>query len=217
MAFLYRVVQGDCLATIARKYGFADWRTIYNHPQNTDFRSRRTNPNIIFPGDQIYVPDLDSGEQDAATDQRHTYVISSPLTTIRIRVQDEKGVPFAGMEYRLQIDGETRTGKIGGDGLIESQIPATAQNGELTVFFRNDDYDDCTWSLTLGCLDPVEEVSGVQARLNNLGCICGAVDGIAGPRTASAIRTFQGRMSLPVTGAIDNALREKLRMMHDQA
>jgi len=52
----YIVRSGDTLVAIARRNGFADWREIYNAPQNADFRRRRPDPNRIFPGDQLILP-----------------------------------------------------------------------------------------------------------------------------------------------------------------
>ena len=48
---------GENLTAIARKYGYSDWKTIYDHARNADFRKKRPNPNVIMPGDEIYVPD----------------------------------------------------------------------------------------------------------------------------------------------------------------
>jgi hypothetical protein len=42
---------------IAGKYGFKDWKAIYDHPSNADFRRRRPNPHLILPGDRIAIPD----------------------------------------------------------------------------------------------------------------------------------------------------------------
>ena len=69
--------------------------------------------------------------------------------------------------------------------------------------------------LELGSLPPVTEITGVQARLNNLGFGCGTVDGDIGPRTRAALRRFQARNELPVTGEIDAATRTRLRQAHD--
>ena len=55
------VQQGENLTVIARKYGIPDWRTIYNHPNNLAFRSKRPNPNLIFPGDQFFIPNATPG------------------------------------------------------------------------------------------------------------------------------------------------------------
>ena len=50
---LYTVLQGDCLSSIAKKHGFADWRVIYDHPNNSEFKKKRPDPNLIYPGDVI--------------------------------------------------------------------------------------------------------------------------------------------------------------------
>jgi len=51
--------------------------------------------------------------------------------------------------------------------------------------------------------------------LNNLGFKCGAVDGIAGPRTKAALQRFQAEHGLNATGDIDEATRSTLREAHD--
>lgn len=42
-------------------------------------------------------------------------------------------------------------------------------------------------------------------------------DGIYGPQTASAVRSFQRRMGLPQTGTVDPATLEQIRLSHDRA
>jgi len=52
----YVVKSGDTLVKIAKNHGFADWREIYNHPDNHAFKSKRPDPNKIFPGDVLMIP-----------------------------------------------------------------------------------------------------------------------------------------------------------------
>ena len=52
----YTVQRGDTLTRIAADHDVADWRTLYNHPQNAEFRRRRPDPNVIHPGDEIFIP-----------------------------------------------------------------------------------------------------------------------------------------------------------------
>ena len=50
----------------------------------------------------------------------------------------------------------------------------------------------------------------VQAALRKLGYYSGAVDGLMGPATQTAIRTFQIDHGLSVTGKIDEKLQKEL-------
>jgi peptidoglycan hydrolase-like protein with peptidoglycan-binding domain len=68
--------------------------------------------------------------------------------------------------------------------------------------------------ILFGSLDPIEELSGVQKRLVNLGFDC-PVDGEVSDETTAAIEAFQRLFSLPVTGAVDNATRQKLTAMNE--
>ncbi len=53
---LYTVRAGDTLVAIAKRFGFASWREIYDHPDNEPFRRKRPNPDRIFPGDVLLIP-----------------------------------------------------------------------------------------------------------------------------------------------------------------
>lgn len=107
-------------------------------------------------------------------------------------------------------------GNTGPEGLVEQQIDAAHQDGNLTVFLNADDEQGprFRWCLKLGALAPVSEIAGVQARLNNLGFTCGAVDGILGPRTRSALRAFQKSQAMGMTGDNDAATRAALAAAH---
>ncbi|MEM1142296.1 MAG: LysM domain-containing protein [Pseudomonadota bacterium] len=63
----YTVVRGDNLSRIARAFGLSSWRDLYHDPANAQFRALRPNPNLIFPGDRLQIPDR---EMSAITPQR---------------------------------------------------------------------------------------------------------------------------------------------------
>jgi peptidoglycan hydrolase-like protein with peptidoglycan-binding domain len=50
----------------------------------------------------------------------------------------------------------------------------------------------------------VEGIRKIQAALQKRGVDPGPVDGIFGPKTKEAIRTFQGRYGMKPTGEVDN-------------
>src|SRR3990167_8898017 len=52
----YVVVKGDNLTKIARRFDVpGGWRTIYNHPKNRAFKAKRPDPNLIYPGDVLWI------------------------------------------------------------------------------------------------------------------------------------------------------------------
>jgi len=212
----YIVQDGDCLASIAKQAGFADWHTIYDDSHNADFRKLRPDPNVICPGDELFIPDKEAKTDSKGTDTASTFKLIAKKTFLKIRMKDEKGQPFAGKKFSLKIGGATTEGVTGSDGLIQQEIAADTRTGQLTVFLD----DDTTkpgfiWDLNVGGLDPVSTSKGVQARLNNLGFFCGAVDGVIGPRTKAALSGFQSKNGLTVSGDADSATRDKLRQLHD--
>jgi N-acetylmuramoyl-L-alanine amidase len=209
MATEHVVQTGDCLSSIAAQYGFKDYRTIYNHPSNASFKSKRPNPNIIYPGDVVIIPDFDPKQETAATDQTHCFVTQRSGSYIALVVQRD-GEPLANARYELTVDSQVFTGTTDSSGLLRHPIEANASRGLLKIL---DPVFE--WDLEIGALDPVTETSGVQARLNNLGFPCGAVDGLFGPRTRGALRQFQARNNLTPNGTVDSATKSALTRVHD--
>jgi N-acetylmuramoyl-L-alanine amidase len=209
------VRQGECLSSIAKKHGIADWHTIYDDPQNADFKRKRPNPNLICPGDILFVPDLTQKEETGATETRHTFRLVGKPVKLRVLVQDVDGQPLAGKKYELRVGAKVQTGVTGSDGLAEVEAPADAEVGELVVW-ADDQAPDQPDRLTLkiGHLDPVEELSGVQARLNNLGYDCGPADGVDGERTQAAVKAFQGDQGLKVDGIAGPQTQAKLKQVY---
>jgi hypothetical protein len=183
------VQQGECLSRIAAQYGFLDFRTIYNDAGNSELRNQRPDPNILFPGDVVFIPDKKPKEVTAPTTKVHRFRVPSRKRVLRIVVEDLDGKKLASKPYELDIEGNLMKGVTSPEGLIEKRIPVDAVNGALTV-------GRYTWPLQIAHLNPVEEVpdkgiSGIQARLRNLGYDCGPIDGIIGPLTEAAIADFQ--------------------------
>jgi len=215
MAF-HQVKPGECLASIAKKTGFEDYHTIYDHPQNAALKRRRTNANMLVPGDIVFIPDKKDKNEGRPTSARHEFQISNATVSLQIVVEDQNGKAFAGKPFELTFNGDIRHGNLGGDGLVEEKIPADLTDAQLTVHVSSADPAIVfQWTLALGSLQPVDTNSGVQARLNNLGFACGAVDGSVGGRTEAALRRFQFKAGLPVTGKIDADTRDRLRQQHD--
>jgi len=209
--------RGDCLASIAADYGFADWHTIWDSPHNTRLRQRRKDPAVLHPGDCVYIPGRESEPVMRPTGQSHRFVLRR--AEIRLCIRLKLGTSC---RYILSIAGTEHTGQVDDNGLIDFPIPLDAKEGKLLVYPKRSrdlgeayEHEPLSYDLALGHLDPVEEVTGVQARLNNLGFRCGVADGELGPRTQAALHAFQKSAGLRATGELNEPTREALRQQHD--
>jgi len=97
----------------------------------------------------------------------------------------------------------------GGDGLIQADIPRTAQTGTLRIPLLELEY-----SIKIGHLDPIDEDSGWQARLINLGYHADPSGDTDQEQLRYAIEEFQCDHQLSVTGALDAETRAKLNELH---
>jgi N-acetylmuramoyl-L-alanine amidase len=211
----YRVKQGDCLSSIAAEFGFSDWHTIYDHGSNAELKAKRPDPNLLYPGDELYIPDFDPGSVDRQTDARHIFVLNRKPTYFRVRLQDPAKKPIKNVPYKLVLDAMEREGTTDGDGWVHCEIPPRTTYGTLIVWPDPADRTEMTlWQVNLGHLDPLETTTGVKARLNNLGYDCGGVHDRQDAQYDSAIRRFQKDHGLVVDGIVGPKTREQLKTAH---
>jgi len=192
MAQTHTVAEGDTMITIADKYGFGYWETIYYDSQNADLRSKCPDPLYLAPGTSVHIPDKKTKAVSVATNKKHTFTIHKLRQHFRMMLQDEMGKPRAGLEYRLEIGGKSYRAATGADGVIEHEVPGSARDGTLYLIFDEDDPDSViSQHVIIGGLPPLSEVRGIQARLNHLGFDCGIPDGTMNDKTKEAIKAFK--------------------------
>jgi hypothetical protein len=56
MSIRYVVRSGDSLNKIAWRHNLKSWKDVYYFEENHSFRVRRPNPNVIYPGDIVFIP-----------------------------------------------------------------------------------------------------------------------------------------------------------------
>jgi putative peptidoglycan binding protein/LysM domain-containing protein len=209
---LHTVQPGDHLAKIAQRYGWADARAILDHPQNAALKRRRRDPNILHPGDQVFVPQPRPKTVACATGKVHAFRVKRARKMLRIYVRDENHRLLRNTPFVLEIGDQRIERATDGDGLLEEPIAVDLESAILRV-------GDHAWRLHIGRLNPLHDaadggVSGAQARLANLGFAPGPVDGTLGPRTRAALCAFQKDHGLERTGELDDATRAKLDTEH---
>ena len=136
----HTVVQGECLISIADKYGFF-WETLWNHPENAELKQKRTDPEILNPGDLVFIPEKRIKEVSEPTDQVHKYRLKNTPAKFRVRLLDDAGEPRANLQYILEIDGQEFTGKTSSSGEIRVSVPPESQKGTLILVDENEEYE----------------------------------------------------------------------------
>jgi putative peptidoglycan binding protein len=214
MADYYTVQQGDHLSKIAKDNGFTDYTVIWDHPENADLKSQRQNPNVLLPGDELFIPDMEQRQEGGATDKRHTFTVNKKTLKLRLVLEDIYEKPIAGAQCALLVDGQTYQLSTDGNGKLEQDIPLDAKEGVLTIRGNQTPFANDIIPIKIGHLDPIDEISGQIARLNNLGYFAGKLDGSDTGALSSAIQEFQCDNGLAVDGDCGPKTQSKLKQIH---
>ena len=208
MAERHIVKQGECILLLAHDGGFFT-DAIWDHPENRDLKEKRKKPNILMPGDVVFIPDKKLGEHTAPTDNRHTYVLRTAKVKFTLTLLD-LGKPRANLKWILKVDGmQIAQGTTDGKGTLKSAIPANARRGLLLLGDDQEEFD-----VRFGHVDPIGEICGVQSRLKNLGFYRGETDNVNGPLTTAAIAEFQRMAEITGEGKLTDETRQKLLEFH---
>ncbi len=239
----YVIQQGDCLHSIAVSRGLL-WQTIWDHPNNSELKALRKDPNILKEGDKLFIPDLEIRQESRGTDQKHVFTRKGVPAILKLRILDYENtragrsqpppapqggrniteddpepdrvqveeVPRANVPYTLEIDGKLITGNTDEDGIVNEPIPPDARHGKLII--EPGTLNETVIPLQLGFLNPLSEISGIKHRLSNLGFNCGDQTDEITPEFEEALRQFQARYQLPVTGQPDEETKNKLKELH---
>ena len=210
----YTVEQGDHLSKIAKDNGFTDYTIIWDHPNNADLKKQRQNPNILFPGDQVFIPDMEQKQESGATDKRHTFTVDKKTLKLRLVLEDAYEKPIAGQQCALLVDGQVFQLTTDANGKLEQEIPLDAKEGVLTIRGDETPIANEVIKLKIGHLDPAEEITGQVARLNNLGYFAGPLDGSDDDAFESAVEEFQCDHGLKVDGDCGPKTQAKLKAVH---
>lgn len=238
MAKAHIALGSEHISKIAADNGFLDWHTIWK--ANSSLSAKRSNPNVLYKGnkleggDSITIPKQDTTPASAPTNADHPFVIPNTKLFLRLRILHPDFTAVASAAYELVVDGAgPLKGNTDNSGQIEQEIPRDAQTADLTVRLPPPKAaagqpivgaTPVTWHLKIGALNPIMEQapdkwcsSGVQQRLNNLGLGSGPIDGIVGPLTKAATKSFQSLCGLKVDGlAGQGETQPKLVEIHDK-
>jgi N-acetylmuramoyl-L-alanine amidase len=206
------VKQGECFASIAARYGFADAKTIYEDTQNAELRQRRPYSGVLCPGDEVFIPERKSKEASIRTGEVGRFVVQAPMRSVQLTLLDGEDKPIADAPFVVEGDGVTEVGETDGAGGLTVAVPATLRRAVLAAGgFR--------WELELGALDPLEGTpdggrSGVRGRLTNLGYDPGAGSPESEDRLRASLHAFEADHGVERSPDDDSPTMQKLKEIH---
>lgn len=206
----HEVQQGESAMTLAAANGLM-LSTVWDHPNNSELKNLRKDPYILKPGDKIFIPALNTNEESGGTEQTHKFQVKSQKTKLKL-VLKENDKALAHLRYKLKIGTKIIDGRTKGDGSLEEDVPVTATEAELKVC--PGEKNERIYKIRLSSLDPITEISGVQARLKNLGFPIDEVTNQLDEDTKEAIKQFQEKHSLSVSGEPDSQTQNKLKEIY---
>jgi hypothetical protein len=168
----YVVRENDYLAKIAFKFGF-DADSVWNDPSNDDLRTLRPNPNLLFPGDVLYIPDQDDPPvtHSLVTGSTNAFTApDSPTVTVTQTFVGADSSVYASRAFAV-TELEDLTGlTTDGDGTATFPVPVSLDR--VTIVFTDSGE---SWQLLMGGMDPIGTLSGMFKRLQNLNYLGGNV------------------------------------------
>ena len=127
------------------------------------------------------------------------------MSWLNLLFKDSMDEPLSKKPFRLVFEGQDPVdGLTDESGRLSLEVPEGAE--KATLFFLHRRFD-----LELDTLPDVQDVAGVQERLNLLNFFAGRVDGDLGVLTRSALKSFQKKNNLEETGELDETTIRSLK------
>lgn len=237
MAEDHVVGEDESVNSVAYRAGFF-WQTLWDHPKNAELKKLRGDPDLLYAGDVVHVPDKRPKDHDAATEKLHRFrlkgtpakfviVLTRPPASAPVKERSAAGAaweyveqevrppapePAADVPFELLAEGALlKRGRTGKDGRIEATLRPDAQDGVLVLDPGTP--EEQRIELNFREMDPAATIPGVCKRLVNLGYGCPVASEVT-PAVAAAVAAFQRDHGLPVTGVPDDATRDEIRKAH---
>ncbi|WP_437949224.1 peptidoglycan-binding protein [Sorangium sp. So ce296] len=210
----YVVRQGDYLTRIAHMRGFSA-EEVWNHPLNDALQKKRASPDVLQPGDILYLPD--AGERwnplPLTTGGENHFTAHIPTVEVKLALESIDRTPVENQPFRVEGIGpnpfESRTD---GSGIALFHVPIHIREVGLSLYEAG-----LYYRVRVGHMDPAVELSGVAKRLAHLGYLV-SLDFSEVELSADTLRepiaAFQRAQGLQVTGIIDHKTRDTLVQSH---
>jgi hypothetical protein len=217
----YVVRAGEYLTAIAYGRGLKP-NDVWNDPDNADLKKLRVNPEMLAPGDVLYLPPVVRTWLPLQVGSTNQLVAKPPKVELHVVLSDPAGQPYAGKAVHLDPQVAEVDPTTDGTGLLKVLVPVTVKVLTATIID-----DGTTFQIRVGHLDPHDVVTGTVSRLRQLGYIgderrllaldrpyLNGIDAVQSSLTRG-IAAFQEDQGSDVDGACDDDVCDQICGAHD--
>jgi hypothetical protein len=206
----HEVAQGETTVQLALQSGHY-WSTVWQHSNNAQLRQLRKHHNVLQPGDVLFIPAIRPRQVSKPTDATHQFIRKGVPEKFNLQFLDYDNQPLSNASYVLTLDDTTSTGNLDADGWLRVFVRPDVRSGRIEVGPHG---SLAACDLNFGHLDPLSTLTGVQARLRNLGLYDGPIDGEINDLLKEAARAFRLAENLPESDEINDEFRQRLETRH---
>jgi N-acetylmuramoyl-L-alanine amidase len=212
------VRSGEHLTGIASQFG-TTVAVIWDDPANASLRRRRPNPEILAPGDVVYIPQTERKWLPVQIGTENRFVGTPLRVTVKVVLLGQDRKPLANRFLTAVPPSDTPL-MTDGSGLLVCSVDVALKILEVTV-----DGANVRFQIRVGHLDPIDTDTGLASRLRHLGhggdeeehvmardWLSGSAAELRAHALARSVASFQRTNGQPGDGQVDDALR---RAVHD--
>ena len=238
----YEVVSGDCIDSIALRHGLFP-ETLWNHSSNAELKKSRKDPNVLFPGDKLFIPDIRLKQVDSPTEKKQRFRRKGVPAKLKLRFLKAKDTPPKAEESQASGDDDCSSYSESAAAAppqemepianaafrldVEGQITEGQSDGDgvvkvsippnalrAVITFYPGTPDAKEFPLALGEMDPIDTIVGARKRLCNLGYPVSTAENEMSHELMDVIGRFQQDNGLTVDGKLNDATKDKLKDKH---
>lgn len=223
------VKQGDTLSAIAKKHKINPEK-IWNHSKNAKLKEKRGSRDVLLPEDKLEIPAPEEKDEGLKLECINRFYIDAEHGEVKIAFW-KYDKPRESLQYTpfFEESGIANIcSKLDANAIASHEIDHDEKHGKITLEPEEDsELDIEEYSLRIGWLDPLDYLSGVQARLRNLGYFFDVhkwfpfessrkpySEDEADELTKNAIAVFQIENGIEPTGNYNEETKSKLREVH---
>jgi N-acetylmuramoyl-L-alanine amidase len=203
------VRRGECLSDLAYRRATSP-ELVWTHPKNAELKAARPNPEVLAPGDLIWLPQEPARSAfDVWPGATVNAFATIPSRTLSVRLIDDHGAPLVHESFSVVGGKASPPAMTDGAGQALFEVPLTAKEAVLSLSSRA-----IRLVVRPGRLDPLCTLTGAVGRLQNLGYGVLEIDGLSSSErdeyATFLLAWFQRDQALPATGTLDEATRAAL-------